>query len=175
MRDMHATTRPARDEEEMAVRADGQDWIVSWHSPTSPPAGTPHGASGVCFTDGGEVVLISRDGYGWGLPGGRPEGDERWVDTLRREVLEEACATVVEARLLGFGRSRCVRGHEAGLVLVRSMWSAKVELAPWAPTFEIPHRRVVPAAEAVDAMALSDDSGLDRILMRALQEAGVTS
>jgi 8-oxo-dGTP pyrophosphatase MutT (NUDIX family) len=51
------------------------------------------------------MTVISDDGERWGWPEGRPEGDESWEQTLRREVLEEACATVVDARLLGFTRS----------------------------------------------------------------------
>lgn len=61
----------ARDGEEIAVRADNQDWIVSWHPPLTPPDGTPHGAAGLCVTGNGEIVLISADGEHWGLPGGQ--------------------------------------------------------------------------------------------------------
>ena len=82
----------------------------------------------------GEVVLISPDGQRWGWPGGRPEPGESWEQTLRREILEEACATVTCARLLGFVRGRCVSGREQGLVLVRSIWRAEVRLLPsWGP------------------------------------------
>ncbi|WP_165959143.1 NUDIX domain-containing protein [Actinomadura sp. KC345] len=84
------------------VRSGGQRWLVSWHPPPDPPAGTPHGAEGVCVTRGGDVVLISPDGVAWDLPAGRPEPGEDWEQTLRREMDEEACATVPAARLLGF-------------------------------------------------------------------------
>jgi ADP-ribose pyrophosphatase YjhB (NUDIX family) len=66
--------------------------------------------------------MVSGDGDRWGLPGGRPEPGEDWADTLRREVREEACATVTGCRLLGFSRGVCVRGSEAGLVLVRALF-----------------------------------------------------
>jgi ADP-ribose pyrophosphatase YjhB (NUDIX family) len=56
------------------------------------------------------VVLISPDGRRWGWPGGRPEAGEDWLQTLRRELLEEACAEVEQARLLGFTRSACLAG-----------------------------------------------------------------
>jgi NUDIX domain len=59
-------------------------------------------------------VLISNDGERWGWPGGRPDGNESWEQTLRREVLEEACAIVRHARLRAhsflfhcFSESRC--------------------------------------------------------------------
>jgi len=167
----------ARDGEEIAVRAgeaqsNDQDWIDSWYPPLAPPDGTPHGASGICVTGDGEIVLISQDGEHWDLPGGRTEGHETWEETLRREMLEEACATVVHARLLRFCRAACVAGPQMGQVLVRSLWRAEVDLAPWEPRFEVSHRRVVAAAEVIDQLAIAD--GLARIISRALHEASLT-
>ncbi len=140
---MQTRQMASQDGEDVIMRANDQEWIASWHSPLAPPDGTPHGASGVCVIGEGEIVLISRDGEHWGLPGGRTEASETWEETLRRELHEEACATVVQARLLGFSRSICVAGTQLGLVLVRSFWRAEVELAAWKPRFEIPHRRVL--------------------------------
>lgn len=156
---------------EAAFEQDGQEWRVAWHPPPGPPPGTPHGAQGICVA-GDQVVLIGNDGRTWGLPGGRPEPGESPGDTLRREVAEEACATVTSCRLLGFSRGRCVREHELGLVLVRSMWLAEVRLEPWRPEFEIAHRRLVPA---VDALAYIDlPSGLYSLYRRAFTEAGLS-
>ena len=153
---------------ELPIRTNGQDWIASWHRPPAAPAGTAHGAAGVCVTENGQIVLISNDGSDWDLPAGRTDGDETWEQTLGREVLEEACATVVDARLLGFCRSVCTAGAEEGLVLVRSFWRAEVILGPWEPAFEVSHRRVVPATEVL--------SHLSPVYMpvyrRALNEAG---
>jgi NAD(P)-dependent dehydrogenase (short-subunit alcohol dehydrogenase family) len=77
-------------------------------------------------------VMLTRgyDGERWGWPGSRPEDDESWEQTLRREVLEEACAAVVGARLLGFCRSARLTGPEQCLVLARSIWLAEIELMP---------------------------------------------
>lgn len=50
--------------------------------------------------------MVTSDGESWGLPGGRPEGDEDWRVTLDREVFEEACVRVEDAKLLGFSRGR---------------------------------------------------------------------
>lgn len=164
-------SRPAQDSEEFAVRSNGGDWIVAWECAPFAPQGTPHGAMGICVTRDGGLVLISSDGERWGLPGGRPEDHESWEETLHREVLEEACAQVVAARLLGFSRGRCISGPEAGLVLVRSVWRAEVDLAPWTPQFEIAYRRIVPA-EAWTAHLRVDD-GLGAIFWRAFAEAGL--
>ena len=51
---------------------------------------------------------------------------EDWRATLEREVLEEACASVEEATLLGFAKGVCAsEGPEEGLVLVRALWHAR--------------------------------------------------
>ena len=161
----------ARDYEEFTVRSNGGDWLIAWFPPDTTPDGIAHGANAFCMTADDQIVLISNDGERWGWPGGRPEGDESWEQTLRREVLEEACATVVDARLLGFTRGACLTGPERGLVLVRSIWLAEVELTPWWPRFEIAHRCVVPAAELLAHLWMEE--GVAPIYHRALVEAGL--
>jgi ADP-ribose pyrophosphatase YjhB (NUDIX family) len=159
----------ALDGEEFAVHSNGGDWLTAWHPPIAVPAGTAHGANAFCITDDDQVVLISNDGVRWGWPGGRPEGNESWEQTLRREILEEACAVVSAARLLGFCRSACLSGPEKGLVLVRSIWRAEVELLPWEPRFEIAHRWAVPSHELL--VHLWMEEGFEPIYNRALLEA----
>ena len=132
----------------IAAPINGQDWSVAWYPPPDPPPGTPHGAAAVCLADG-QVVLVSTDGENWDLPGGRPEPNEALVDTLRREILDAACASVTSCTLLGFTRGTCIRGPEQGLILVRSVWRADVLLDAWQPDFEIVHRRLVPVTAAL--------------------------
>jgi ADP-ribose pyrophosphatase YjhB (NUDIX family) len=163
--------RVARDREEFAVHSNGGDWLTAWHSPIAVPVGRPHGANGFCVTANDCVVLISNDRERWGWPGGRPEGDESWEQTLRREILEETCSIVRETRLLGFCRSVCLTGPEEGLVLVRSVWRAEVELMPWEPRFEIGHRRVVAATDLLSLLWMEE--GFEPIYRRALTEAGL--
>jgi ADP-ribose pyrophosphatase YjhB (NUDIX family) len=164
-------SRVARDRDEFPVWSNGGDWLTAWHPPLEPPAGTPHGANGLCVTADDRVVLISNDAARWGWPGGRPEGNESWEQTLRREVLEEACCNVREVRLLGFCRSACLSGPEKGLVLVRSVWRAEVDLLPWEPRFEIAHRRVVPTDELLSNLWM--ENGFEPIYHRALREAAL--
>src|SRR6266567_1818038 len=163
----------AADEVQIPIRSGGQQWLVSWHPPPEPPDGTPHGAEGVCVTADGDVVVISPDGKRWDLPGGRPEPGESWEQTLRREMDEEACATVVRARLLGFTRGQCVAGPERGRVLVRSVWRADVELRPWEARFEIADRRVVGASAAGEALSLGAHP-FAALIRRELAEAGLS-
>jgi ADP-ribose pyrophosphatase YjhB (NUDIX family) len=129
-----------------------------------------HGSAAVCVT-GDLVVMVTDDGRRWGLPGGRPEPGEDWADTLRREVAEEACATVNRSRPLGFSRGVCVRGPQAGLVLVRALWPAEVRLEAWVPRFEMPGRRLVPAPEAFAGMWIA--GGYGPMYRRIFAEAGL--
>jgi 8-oxo-dGTP pyrophosphatase MutT (NUDIX family) len=163
----------AADGEEIAHHANDQDWLVSWHTPSCEPEGQRHGAAGICLTGSDEVVLVSVDGTRWEFPAGRPQGAESEGETLRREVLEEACASVLRARLLGYSRGRCLRGAERGLILVRSVWLAHVNLEPWVPAFETVSRRVVPAADVLAHMA--PGAGHLRIYRRAFIDAGLTA
>jgi ADP-ribose pyrophosphatase YjhB (NUDIX family) len=167
--DTTALGRMAGDGEEVQVPASAGRWSMAWHRPGEAPPGQAHGANAFCVTSDGEVVLISRDGSRWGWPGGRPERGESWEDTLRREMLEEACAIVGDARLLGFVRSRCLDGPEEGLILVRSIWRAEVTLLAWRPEFEISFRRVVPAPEL--AAHLWMEEGAAPIYSRAARAA----
>ena len=169
---MTALGRIALDGEEVPAPSSGDDWTMEWHPPPSAPPGQPHGANAFCVTADGEVVLISPDGERWGWPGGRPEPGESWEQTLRRGILEEACATVTGARLLGFVRGRCVGGREKGLVLVRSIWRAEVTLLPWRPEHEIPFRRTVPASDLAGQLWIEPGAG--PIYARAAREAGLT-
>src|SRR6266571_7662357 len=163
----------ARDGRDLTVSSNGADWRVGWYPPPDPPPGTPHGAAAVCLS-GNRIVLVSSEGQQWGLPGGRPEQGERWADTLRREIAEEACAQVASARLLGFTRGMCVRGPEEGLVLVRSMWRAEVRLQRWEPRFEITHRRLAPAHEALRSVTIAEP-GVAPIYRRMFLEAAIAA
>ena len=166
-----ALGRMADDLEEVPVLANGGDWRMAWHPPGAAPPGRAHGANAFCVTADGGVVLISTDRTRWGWPGGRPERGESWEDTLRREMLEEACAVVTGARLLGFVRGSCLTGPEQGLVLVRSIWRAEVRLLSWQPQHEIPFRRVVPAGELAGQLWMED--GTEPIYSRAAREAAL--
>lgn len=148
----------------------GQGWLASWVPPGgSVPEGTRHGSGAVCRISDERIVLISQDGLTWDHPAGRPENHENWRGTLDREVLEEACAVVESAELLGFVKGRCVQGKEASLVLVRALWSANVRLQEWQPKHEIKHRKLVDNNQVPEF--LSHPSGLDPIFNRWLAES----
>jgi ADP-ribose pyrophosphatase YjhB (NUDIX family) len=164
--------RIAADGETVITFVNGGEWRSVWHRAGPAPDGQPHGSTGLCMTPEGEVVLIKQQRGGkWDWPGGRPEGDETWEETLRREMLEETCCRVTAARLLGFSRGACVSGPEAGLVLVRSIWRAEVEVLPWQADFEVAERGFFSPADLLSDFWM--DPGWEPIFYRALAEAGL--
>ncbi len=153
---------------ERTVSIADQRWLVAWTTQADPPTGTNHGSSGVCFTEKG-VVLVSRDRERWEFPAGRPQADESLVDTLRREVREEACCTVGATHLLGFTISTCLVGDERDVVLVRAHWAARVTVEPWQPVHEIVARKEVAEASAMSALTI--EPGLEPFYEEIWQRA----
>jgi hypothetical protein len=80
---------------------------------------------------------------------------------------------VVEARLLGYSCGRCVRGAQAGQVLVRALWKAEVVLEPWKPAFEVRQRRLVPSGELMAQIESEGERLPISIYERALRAAGL--
>ena len=158
--------------EPLLVHSAGQDWLASWHPAHLPaPDGKCHGSAGICITANGDIILVSENGEGWDLPQGRPEGNEDWRATLVRELFEEACATVIDATLLGYGRGECIKGPELGLVLVRAMWRATVTVHAWEPEHEITHRLLLSPREALTKIGL--DHPFRPFRLRAFHDAGL--
>jgi ADP-ribose pyrophosphatase YjhB (NUDIX family) len=149
---------------------DDEAWNLSWHSPLNLPDGIPHGSAGVCVTPQETIILVRQNNNVWDFPGGRPEGIETWEETLRREMVEEACATVDQALLLGFARAECSSGTERGRAIVRSFWRAEVNVHPWEPRFEITQRKFVRPEEAL----MYTFWGYTPIYRRVLHEAKFT-
>ncbi len=61
----------------------------------------------VCFTREGKVMVISATSYnGWNVGGGKPESKETPLQTIRREMNEEASVDLAKARMIGYCKTR---------------------------------------------------------------------
>src|SRR5690606_37360724 len=104
-----------------------------------------HQVCGLCVTADRRLVLVSKDGVNWTLPGGRPESGETWEETLVREVREEACAVVTGCAYLGAQR---VDDPLDRRTFYQLRYVAAVELQEFLPTHEMRHRLCVDHDEA---------------------------
>lgn len=136
-------------------------WRVSLHGPKDRPEGAPHGSEAIIMIDDDQTVLVRNVNGRLNTPGGHPADGESSVETMIREVREEACAEVTAYAPIAFARSECLQGERRGHVMVRDMYVARVNLLPWQqPEFEIAERLVVPIADLVEIMR-ADWPGLD--------------
>jgi 8-oxo-dGTP pyrophosphatase MutT (NUDIX family) len=131
----------------------GRQMTVRWiPAPFRPPGDAVLQAYGVCFSPEGRIVLVSRDGSQWNLPGGHPEAGETMEEALRREVWEEACARVLACEYLGC-QAVDDPGSPEGLDLYyQARFWARVELLDFKPHFERRVRHLVPPSEFLAAL-----------------------
>lgn len=131
---------------------------------------------GVCFDDQGEVLVLSPDGKsGWNLPGGKPESGETWRVTLQRQVREQAGAELGEIALLG--AFAVAEGGRAPYFRLRC--AARI-VRPDPPTAvpakgETFVRRMIPAAQFMDIVAIEDERPVLASALRWLEKHPVRS
>jgi 8-oxo-dGTP pyrophosphatase MutT (NUDIX family) len=126
----------------------GRQLEVTWTGGgTPPPRELTQQASGLCFTEDGQIVLVAGEDGGWNLPGGKPEPGETVEQALTREVWEEACAVVQELAYLGAQEVRDPDHPSGPQVYYQTRFWARVDLEPFAPAFET-RRRTLVAPEA---------------------------
>jgi hypothetical protein len=117
---------------------------VTWRdSSFVPPRNLVTQASGICFTDDGQVVLVSLDGKAWSLPGGHPECNEKIEDAFRREVAEEACAKVISLVYLGAQEVNDPENPGGLKTYYQTRFWARVQLNEFSPEKETVTRKLV--------------------------------
>ena len=147
---------------------------LEWHEDCLPDRLPVTQIYGFCFDSRGHILLID-DGDQYSLPGGKPEEDETWEQTMRREVLEEAQITLGEIYYLGWQEviGDRLAHDERPYAQVRMI--AQVEsLLPVAadPATGICYRRGFHAPDDADRSLDWDQTGLIQI-QAALRLAGV--
>lgn len=144
--------------------------ISKWMpAPFIPPKELTIQASGVCFTENDNIVLVN-DGKNWLLPGGAPEGKESMAETLIREVREEACSQVLDYEYIGSIRNEHLTPvtHGGPPVFYKARFWVRVKLEAFDPRFEIKKRKVIPPDQFVAMLSWNARKTAKQILRQAL-------
>jgi ADP-ribose pyrophosphatase YjhB (NUDIX family) len=124
---------------------EGRQLRLAWlPSPFAPTRDQVTQVSGVCFTSSGKIVLVAGQQGKWALPGGHVEPGELLEQTLRREVLEEACASVRRAVYLGAQQVNDPDNPDGPRTYYQARFWARVELKRFRPQFERTQQTLVP-------------------------------
>ncbi len=94
--------------------------------------------SGYIFNDKNQLLIV-KNGDTWTIPGGHPEKGETQIETLSRELMEEACVILRDIKYLG-----CVEVVEKNEVYYQLRYTAKVkEILPFTKEWETNERLFV--------------------------------
>ena len=144
--------------------------ISTWlPRPFMPPKDLTIQASGVCFIEGGSIILVN-DGKNWQLPGGAPEEDELLSETLIREIREEACLKIIDYEYIGCIKSERltpVSEHEMPVFYKARFW-VRAEKETFDPKFEIIERTEVHPNQLISMLSWNAQKTADSMLSDAL-------
>jgi ADP-ribose pyrophosphatase YjhB (NUDIX family) len=136
------------------IHWEGRTVTATWQPPPFRPSRRlTTQALGLCFTDDGQIVLVTNDGANWTLPGGHPESGETLEATLVREVSEEACARVVESVYIGCQRVDDPQRTDGPALYYQARFWARVELDPFVQRHETSARRLVAPDDFLNGLA----------------------
>lgn len=94
--------------------------------------------SGYIYNEKNQLLIV-KNGNNWVIPGGHPEQGETQIQTLEREIIEEACVTLKEVKYLG-----AVEVIENGETYYQLRYTAKVsEILPFKKDWETDQREFV--------------------------------
>lgn len=150
---------------------EGRRITISWlELPYVPPRELTTQAYGICFTEDQEIVLVSHDYRYWNLPGGGLNPTESLEEGLVREVMEEACASVIAAEFIGCQRVEDPKHQDPNqrFHYQTRFWS-RVELEDWDPKFEMVERKLVSPERFVRTLSWGSAPTAMRILQLGLE------
>lgn len=128
---------------------DGRVIELTWNdSKTFPEDIQVSQVTGYCVNEDGHLLLV-KNKRGWGFPGGHPEGKETVLETLHRELKEEANAEIEPVMLIGYMEVNDPQNEDVeGKHYLQLRYLAKVtNLADWSGDFETDERMFAPLAD----------------------------
>jgi len=105
----------------------------------------------VCVREG-QVLLVSKDGMRWALPGGRPDSDEALVEAALRELREE---TALDAKSMtdAFQFIGATTVHHVFVATVGKSAQAKarneIKYLLWTPPHKLSRVEISPTTQAI--------------------------
>jgi ADP-ribose pyrophosphatase YjhB (NUDIX family) len=148
---------------------EGRKFTFTWHdSDFVPPRNLVTQAYGICFTDDSRVVLVTKDGEDWHIPGGRPYDDETIEEAFIREVREEACARVFNFEYLGAQEVNDPENPEGLTTYYQVRFWARIRLDEYKPEHEMTGRKLVEPSIINDYLKWSPTRILKVIIEKAL-------
>ena len=115
-------------------------------------------ASGFIFDDENNILIV-KSGKNWTIPGGHPEPNENnYIDTLLREVMEEASVTIKDIKYLGSVKVLdCDNNKNLPQTYYQLRYFAKIDkILPFSTEWETSERKFVPLNELINYITWSN-------------------
>lgn len=159
---------------------DGRDINLEWNDSETFPDGVHISqVTGYCVNEDGHLLLV-KNKLGWGFPGGHPEGDETVLETIHRELKEEANADIEPITLIGYMEVNDPQNEDVeGKHCLQLRYLAKVtNLADWSGDFETDDRMYAPLEDIPKHVSWASSptgSAQMETLRRHLKQQGIIS
>ncbi|MEI7690682.1 MAG: NUDIX hydrolase [bacterium] len=106
----------------------------------------------ISFTDKDHIVLYKSGKGNYGCPGGHPESDESWEETLKRETCEEISAEVLKCGPIGYLKETNLETNEIKYFLRYWAYVKLIDEPINDPDDDARERFVFPIEEAKDRL-----------------------